>query len=618
MCIFGLGKRVNDKIYIAYCTSGLGNRLRPLASAMVYCEMTGRKLRVYWDSITPNGCRTPLERLYQNQFEHISLAEIEALSGSSVALFTEKGPGHGVAREAERFGRDQLLKVSQFSKPQDAQALKLDDSHEAVIVYDNDYLDCVPRELSISALRSLVPAEDIQAQVLAQAAEHGLTLQTKGVHARGTDFGLKDALDLYSGMIQDRIRIEHGEKFFLSTEDSQLEQGLKELFPSQLISRHDRLHLQLNEGKEVWGDPDSYTVSADHGIDALKDIYLLSCVNLVVFHPGSTFAEISRHLHGVLQPLATSFKRARDEFVALAKQLLPRGDATHALEIEQGPLGPQLPEQTTAAFMYWETLGYQIPFMERLFMNSYSAQPGLKWDGAVFNQLAAIGFDNFPREIFSRICPYPEAWSQMTVMRGYMRDKKVLVIGSETFWVELLCTLGEADEITTVEYRPIEWTEPPEANLRTLTWDEFIGDLAAHEKRFDLILSYSSIEHSGLGRYGDRITPLGDLLTFHLMARCMNPNGLCAAAVPTGQDLTHFNAHRIYGEKRIRAMQHVSGLRFVGIAGPDADYLANDPTESLRAGWTLPALAQLPLGSYRQPILCFAAPDFSVQRYDQG
>jgi len=612
---------MSDKLFIAYCTSGMGNRLRPLAAAIAYCELTGRKLRVYWDSITPNGCLTPLERLFDNSFERISLDEIEALQGRSVGLFTEKGPGHGVVREAELFGRDQLLKLARHSDPQHSQALQIDDPRDVVIVYDNDYLACVPRERSIAALRRLQPKADIRSKVLALAAELGLALTTKGVHARGTDFNMKDALAQYSTVIRERIAVDAGEKFWLSTEDEQLEHGLRELFPAQLISRHDRLHLQLNEGKQVWGDPDSYTVSADHGVDALVDIYLLSCISLVVYHPASTFAEISRQLHGVLQEPAAmtpAFERARSEFIERAKQLVPRGDAVHPLEIETGAHGPKVPEETSSAFMYWETLGYRIPFMERLFMNSFSGQPVLNWDGAVFNQLAAIPYEQFPRDLFPRICPYPEAWSQMAVMRGYITGKKVLVIGSETFWVELLCTLAGAAEVTTVEYRPIHWSEPPTSNLKTLTWDAFIGDLDAHTERYDLILSYSSIEHSGLGRYGDRITPLGDLFTFMLMAKAMKPTGMCTAAVPTGQDLTHFNAHRIYGEQRVRALAHVSGLKYVGIVYPDAAYLATDPVEYLRAGWNLPALAQLPLGTYRQPILCFGGQDFSAEQYAQG
>jgi hypothetical protein len=610
-----------DKLYIAYCTSGLGNRLRPLASAIAYCELTGRRLRVYWDNVTPNGCLTPLDRLFQTPFDTVSLEELHSLgsTAASLALFTEKGPGHSAQREAERFGRDQLLRLSERGAPQHSQALTLEESADVVVVYDNDFLASVPRDRSIAALRNLVPDAEVRAKVVAQAAELGLWegpgkpwQPLKGVHARGTDFGVKQAVELYGAMIRERV----GEqRFFLSTEDSALEQGLREAFPGQVISRNDRLHLTLNDGKQSWTDPDSYTISVEHGLDALTDIYLLSCVDLVVFHPGSTFAEISRHLNGVLTDSQTAFKRECTTFIQKVKQLVPRGDAVHRLDIETGLHGPKPPEEVSSAFMYWETLGYQIPFMERLFMNSFSGKPVLKWDGAIFNQMAAMGFDNFPRDLFPRICPYPEAWSQMAVMRGYMKGKKVLVVGSETFWVELLCALGEATEITTVEYRPIEWTEAPKANVRTLTWDDFINDLEAHRHRYDLVVSYSSIEHSGLGRYGDRVTPLGDLLTFYLMARCMKPNGLCTAAVPTGQDLTHFNAHRIYGEKRIRAMQHVSGLTFIGIAGPDAEYLSDDAFVSLRAGWTLPALAQLPLGQYRQPILCFARTGFTKDRY---
>lgn len=607
---------MSTKLFVAYLTSGLGNRLRPLAAAIAYCQLTGRELRVYWDSITPNGCLTPLERLYEDEFTPISLPEIEALYGRSIGLFTEKGPGHGVQREAERFGRSQLLSLSRASKPQSCSALQLNDENEVVIVYDNDYLACVPRENSIEALRTLQPRSDIREKVLRQAADLGLSLQTKGVHARGTDFGLADALAMYSGLIRERIAIDQGEKFFLSTEDIQLEHGLRDLFPGQILSRHDRLHLQLNEGKAVWGDADSYTVSIDHGIDALTDIYLLSSISLVVYHPASTFSEISRHLHGVLQGPAKGLEAAIAEFTLRTKQLLPRGDAVFALEMTAGSHGPKVPETLAPAFFYWETLGYQIPLLERLFMGSNSS-PHLSWNADQFSELAKFDFDNLPMAVFRQLCPYPEAFSQMSSLRGHMAKRKILIVGSETYWLELLCAISGATEVTTIEYREIKWTGTLncKTQMRTMTWDNYVTELARHEGQYDLILSYSSIEHSGLGRYGDQITPLGDLFTFMLMSKAMKPTGMCTAAVPTGQDLTHFNAHRIYGEKRIRALAHVSRLSYLGIIFPDAAYLATDPVPHLRENWNLDNLAKLPLGTYRQPILCFGAADYSPQRY---
>ncbi|MDT7836548.1 DUF268 domain-containing protein [Aquabacterium sp. OR-4] len=626
---------MSDKLYIVYCTSGLGNRLRPLAAAMAYCQITGRRLRVYWDNITPNGCLTPLERLFETPFESITLDEIAALGEDdrSLALFTEKGPGHNVQREAERFGRDQLLRLAQRTAPRQSQALRLDESADVVIVYDNDYLASVPREHCIAALRSLQPAAEVRTKVLAQAAELGLWAgpgqpwqPLKGVHARGTDFGVKQAVEQYGGLVRERLG---GQRFFLSTEDSQLEQGLRAAFPGQVISRHDRLHLTLNQGKQVWGDPDSYTISAEHGLDALTDIYLLSCVDLAVFHPGSTFAEIARHLHGVLVPAANvartpsplaerrALAEARASFMQRARALVARGDAVHALDLDHGAPGPVPPEQCEPAFMYWETLGYRLPFTERLFMNSHASKPRLDWDANVFNQLARLPTDRMPMQVFRQLCPYPEAHSQVSRLRGHIAGRKVLVIGSESFWLELLCAQAGAAEVTTVEYRPIDWNGRPDVptRLSTITWDDWLAELDAHVGRYDLVLSYSSIEHSGLGRYGDRLTPLGDLYTFSLMARALASHGLCAVAVPTGQDLTHFNAHRIYGEQRIRALEHVGGLRFIGVAGPDAGYLANDPAEHLRAGWTVQGLARLPLGQYRQPVLCFAPEGWSAERY---
>lgn len=612
------------KRYIAYCTSGLGNRLRPLASAIAYCQASGRELLVYWDDVTPNGCLTPWSDLFTTPIKQISLDEIAALDPLSTALFTEKGPGHGVEREATRHQRPQLLQLAQAGARLGAsQALRLDEAADTVIVYDNNYLQNLPRQASIDALRQLNPHPRIRARVMATAAGLGLKPGTPAVHARGTDFNMKEALATYCALIDERIP---SGDFFLSTEDEQLEAGLRERYGQRLKSRPDRLHLQLKEGKTSWSEPDSYTITREHGVDALVDLYLLSSVSLAVYHPGSTFAEIARHLHGLLQGLdapqeawpedkAAALVQAKARFKSRLLQMLPRG-VSQPLDIDEGAAGPVPPERLPPSYLFWETLGYRLPLMERLFMSSHSGQPELHWDGALFNQLAQL--PELPLDLFRRLCPYPEAWSQMQLMRGYIAGKRVLVIGSETFWIELLCARAGAAGVHTVEYRPIHWSEAPRAPLQTSSWDAFTGDLGAHAGRYDLVLSYSSIEHSGLGRYGDRLTPLGDLFTFQLMAQCLKPGGLCAVAVPTGQDLTHFNAHRIYGEQRIRALEQVSDLRYQGIVYPDADYLAQDPDESLRHGWSLQALARLPLGQYRQPILCFARDGFSVDAYRAG
>ncbi|XP_023347818.1 uncharacterized protein LOC111716564 [Eurytemora carolleeae] len=65
---------------------------------------------------------------------------------------------------------------------------------------------------------------------------------------------------------------------------------------------------------------------------------------------------------------------------------------------------------------------------------------------------------------------------------------------------------------------------------------------------FDVIISYSSLEHSGLGRYGDAINPWGDILTIARASCVSSPDAKLVIGVPVaGVDRLEFNAARVYG-----------------------------------------------------------------------
>ena len=72
---------------------------------------------------------------------------------------------------------------------------------------------------------------------------------------------------------------------------------------------------------------------------------------------------------------------------------------------------------------------------------------------------------------------------------------------------------------------------------------------------FDVFLSFSSVEHSGLGRYGDALNPWADLLAL-ARARCVTkPGGYLGLAVPVERtqslrDIVIFNEKRLYGPHR--------------------------------------------------------------------
>ena len=66
-----------------------------------------------------------------------------------------------------------------------------------------------------------------------------------------------------------------------------------------------------------------------------------------------------------------------------------------------------------------------------------------------------------------------------------------------------------------------------------------------YESLFDVIVSYRSIEHSGLTRYGDAPHPWGDLVTMARNWCLLDKSGMAFIGIPTHKsDSIYFNAHR--------------------------------------------------------------------------
>ena len=60
-----------------------------------------------------------------------------------------------------------------------------------------------------------------------------------------------------------------------------------------------------------------------------------------------------------------------------------------------------------------------------------------------------------------------------------------------------------------------------------------------------------TIEHIGLGRYGDKIDPEGDLKSIEELKRVLQPGGDLLFVTPVGKPRIEFNAHRIYSYEQI-------------------------------------------------------------------
>ena len=60
-----------------------------------------------------------------------------------------------------------------------------------------------------------------------------------------------------------------------------------------------------------------------------------------------------------------------------------------------------------------------------------------------------------------------------------------------------------------------------------------------------------TIEHIGLGRYGDKIDPMGDIKSIEELKRVLQPGGDLLFVTPVGKPRIEFNAHRIYSYEQI-------------------------------------------------------------------
>ena len=161
--------------------------------------------------------------------------------------------------------------------------------------------------------------------------------------------------------------------------------------------------------------------------------------------------------------------------------------------------------------------------------------------------------DNFKPEIFEQYLEKAnkrenfyygptDAWLYEALTKYPIEGKDICIIGSANPWYEAIAVSFGAKSCTVIEYSKRE------------SFHESITYLQPHEITegdFDVCFSISSVEHDGLGRYGDPLDPDGDLKAMENLKNFLKDDALVYFAVPVGLDKVVFNVHRVYGEKRL-------------------------------------------------------------------
>jgi len=98
------------------------------------------------------------------------------------------------------------------------------------------------------------------------------------------------------------------------------------------------------------------------------------------------------------------------------------------------------------------------------------------------------------------------------------------------------------------DYRPVDLRlsnlSSDSANLAALPFDD---------RSVSSLSCMHVIEHIGLGRYGDRVDPDGDLKAIKELQRVLGADGSLLFVAPIGKPKIQFNAHRIYSYEQIYA-----------------------------------------------------------------
>ena len=157
-------------------------------------------------------------------------------------------------------------------------------------------------------------------------------------------------------------------------------------------------------------------------------------------------------------------------------------------------------------------------------------------------------------------CPfgYPSGGGHLvceaaTTYASQIQGKRGFVVGSQWPWVEAILFAAGARDLTTIEYANAT-TDHPNYRIRhpNDVKEEFLhGGFRRESSLYDFGFSFSSLEHDGLGRYGDPLNPVGDLEAVAQAACLLKPGGLFFLGVPTMDDHVVWNEGRVYGHRRL-------------------------------------------------------------------
>jgi hypothetical protein len=148
-------------------------------------------------------------------------------------------------------------------------------------------------------------------------------------------------------------------------------------------------------------------------------------------------------------------------------------------------------------------------------------------------------------------------WQDLLVAREIIlaNPRRHIDVGSriDGFIAHLICTR----KVEVFDIRPLD------IEVANLTFHQF--DITSTKQTFmevsDCVSCLHTLEHIGLGRYGDVLDPNGWKVAMKALANFVAPGGCLWLSVPIGIQRIEFNAHRIFSPTTVVNEAAILGLK---------------------------------------------------------
>lgn len=150
-------------------------------------------------------------------------------------------------------------------------------------------------------------------------------------------------------------------------------------------------------------------------------------------------------------------------------------------------------------------------------------------------------FDRTNTTPFDHHYIYHPAWASRIIAK--IKPQKHIDISSTLSFSTILSSFVPVEFY---DYRPAEIKL---SNLQSKKAD--LTNLPFKDNSLESLSCMHTIEHIGLGRYGDPLDPDGDIRAMEELSRVLAPKGNLLFVTPIGKPTIQFNAHRIYSYDQI-------------------------------------------------------------------